>query len=94
MSNGINRTPNTRDNKAQWSHIVYADTWGPGTDPSTALGADGLHETLDLTRPTPANDPAPILYDLLRLGADNGATRLLLHVPHDNERTRPTLTVE
>ncbi|WP_247689338.1 DUF3085 domain-containing protein [Streptomyces sp. RK62] len=38
MSNGITAAPNTRAADGSWHHIVYADGWGPATDPSTVLG--------------------------------------------------------
>ncbi|MEU6547890.1 hypothetical protein [Streptomyces sp. NPDC046859] len=81
MSNGITATPNTRDADGSWHHIVYADGWGPGTDPSTVLGSEDLHETLDLTQPLP---DGPRVIDLLRTAPDE-ATRFLLHVTHDGE---------
>lgn len=89
MSNGITNTPNTHDEKGHWRHIVYADNWGPGTDPSTLLGSDDHHETLDLTRP---HGDGPPLLAMLRTAAADGATRFLLHVTHNDEGTQLTTT--
>ncbi|MGZ2361683.1 DUF3085 domain-containing protein [Streptomyces sp. 372A] len=89
MSNGINHKPNTRDPKGGWRHIVFADNWGPGTNPSTVLG-DDLHETLDLTHPV---DDGPTLIELLREHPTH-ATRFLLHLSHDNEGLTLTMTTE
>ncbi|MEU3639931.1 DUF3085 domain-containing protein [Streptomyces albogriseolus] len=90
MSNGIDNTPNTRDADGTWPHIVYADDWGPDTDPSTVLGGDDLHETLDLTQPLPDGHT---LVDMLRAAPDH-ATRFLLHVAHDDEGMALTMTTE
>ncbi|MFJ3658814.1 hypothetical protein ACIPPR_36605 [Streptomyces nigra] len=88
MSNGITATPNTRAADGSWQHIVYADRWGPGTDPSTVLGSEDLHETLDLTQQLPDGQK---LIDLLRTAPDD-ATRFLLHVTHDDEGMALTMT--
>ncbi|MER6433764.1 hypothetical protein ABT272_39560 [Streptomyces sp900105245] len=89
MSNGIRRTPNTRDPHGHWPHIVYADGWGPGTQPSTLLGNDH-HETLDLTHST----DGPPLITVLRTAHTNGATRCLLHLTHTATALHLTLTTE
>lgn len=90
MSNGIDNTPNTRDDNGHWRHIVFADTWGPGTDPSTILGGDDLHETLDLTHPH-TNGDQPLI-DMLRTATAGNATHFLLHVTHDDEGMQLTMT--
>ncbi|MEU6293060.1 hypothetical protein [Streptomyces sp. NPDC046988] len=90
MSNGIDNSPNARDDKGHWRHIAFADNWGPGTDPSTVLGGDDLHETLDLTHPV---DDGPALIELLRNAPDH-ATRFLLHIAHDDEGMALTMTTE
>ncbi|MGW0889371.1 hypothetical protein ACWDYA_14590 [Micrococcus luteus] len=90
MSNGIDHTPNTRDANGHWNHIVYADNWGPDTDPSTVLGTEDLHETLDLTQPF---DDGQLLIDMLRTAPDH-ATRFLLHVTHDAEGMALTMTTK
>ncbi|MGW3932952.1 hypothetical protein ACWECC_33395 [Streptomyces microflavus] len=89
MSNGIDNTPNARNDKGHWRHTAFADTWGPGTYPSTILGGDDLHETLDLTRP---QGDGQILIDMLRTAAADNATRFLLHVAHDDEGMKLTMT--
>ncbi|MFH8260535.1 hypothetical protein [Streptomyces roseolus] len=81
MSNGIDDGPNSRDDKGHWRHIAFADNWGPGTDPSTILGGDDLHETFDLTQPL---DDGPTLIDMLR-NAPTCATRFLLHITYDDQ---------
>ncbi|MFE5189874.1 hypothetical protein [Streptomyces sp. NPDC056628] len=43
-SNGQDPT-DTRDADGRLPTVVHADGWGPGTDPSTALGSEDLHET-------------------------------------------------
>ncbi|MFI1701421.1 hypothetical protein ACH419_36450 [Streptomyces bobili] len=90
MSNGIGNTPNTRDADGHWRHIVYADHWGPDTDPSTVLGGDDLHETLYLTQPLPDGQT---LIDMLRTAPDH-ATRFLLHVTHDDDGMQLTMTTK
>ncbi|MFE5219329.1 MULTISPECIES: DUF3085 domain-containing protein [unclassified Streptomyces] len=89
MSNGIRRTPNTRVPHGHWPHIVYADGWGPDTQPSTLLG-DDHHETLDLTHST----DGPPLITLLRTAHTDGATRCLLHLPATATALQLTLTTE
>ncbi|MFF9158345.1 hypothetical protein ACF1AB_39665 [Streptomyces sp. NPDC014846] len=90
MSNGIRRTPNSRDTHGHWPHIVYADGWGPGTQPSTLL-RDDHHETLDLTH---SSSDGPPLITLLRTAHTNGATRCLLHLTHTANALQLTLTPE
>ncbi|MFF3959676.1 hypothetical protein ACFYY1_41880 [Streptomyces sp. NPDC001890] len=90
MSNGIDNTPNARDENGHWRHICFADTWGPGTDPSTVLGGDDLHETLDLTQPR--DDGQPLIH-LLRTAPDH-ATRFLLHITHDDEGMALAMTTK
>ncbi|MFJ3575926.1 hypothetical protein [Streptomyces rubiginosohelvolus] len=95
MSNGTDR-PNTRDSNGHRQHIVFAETWGPGTDPSTILGGDDLHETLDLTHPdtdthTGTDGDGPALIELLRDAPDH-ATRFLLHITHDDDGMALTMT--
>ncbi|RNG12960.1 DUF3085 domain-containing protein [Streptomyces botrytidirepellens] len=90
MSNGIYNTPNTHDETGHWRHIAHADNCGPGTDPSTVLGGDGLHETLDLTHAPADGQP---LINTLRTAATGGATRFLLHITYnDNNRLLTTAT--
>ncbi|MCX4681358.1 DUF3085 domain-containing protein [Streptomyces sp. NBC_01433] len=91
MSNGIDNTPNARDEKGHWRHIAFADTWGPGSDPSTVLGGDDLHETLDLTT-TPGDGPA--LIDMLRTATADNATHFLLHIAYDDEGMQLTMTTK
>ncbi|WP_327411211.1 DUF3085 domain-containing protein (plasmid) [Streptomyces sp. NBC_01281] len=91
MSNGVYRTRNTRDADGRWSHIVYADDWGPGTDPSTILGGDDLNESLDLTQPPTHGGPA--LIELLRTAPED-ATRFLLQVTHTDDGMNLTMTVK
>ncbi|MCZ1011975.1 DUF3085 domain-containing protein [Streptomyces lydicus] len=88
MSNGIDNTPAARDDNGHWRHIAYADTWGPGTDPSPLLGGDDLHETLDLTQPL---DEGQTLIDILRT-APTHATHFLLHVTYDDDGMLLTMT--
>ncbi|MET7490538.1 DUF3085 domain-containing protein [Streptomyces sp. NPDC005538] len=90
MSNGIDNTPHTHDADGQWHHIVYADKWGPDTDPSPILGGDDLHETLDLTQPL---DDGQLLIDMLREAPDH-ATRFLLHITHDDEGMLLSMTTQ
>ncbi|MFD8900536.1 hypothetical protein [Streptomyces ardesiacus] len=89
MSNGQDPT-DTRDEDGRLPHVVCADGWGPGTGPSTILGGDDLHETLDLTHPV---DDGPTLIELLRDAPDH-ATRFLLHIAHDDEGMALTMTTE
>lgn len=94
MSNGIDHTPNAHDDEGHWHHIAFADNWGPGTDPSTILGGDDLHETLDLTHPDGDDDgDGPALIELLRDAPDH-ATRFLLHITHDDDGMALTMTTE
>lgn len=88
MSNGSDNIPNTRDADGNWHHIVYAHGWGPGSDPSTVLGSEDIHETLDLTEPFPDGQT---LIDMLRTAPDD-ATRFLLHITHDDEGMTLTMT--
>ncbi|MER7000706.1 hypothetical protein [Streptomyces sp. NPDC000410] len=88
MSNGIDNTPNARDENGHWYHIAFTDNWGPGTDPSTILGGDDLHETLDLTHPL---DDDQTLIDILRTAPDH-ATHFLLHITYDDEGMLLTMT--
>ncbi|MFJ5635233.1 DUF3085 domain-containing protein [Streptomyces goshikiensis] len=88
MSNGIDNSPNARDDKGNRRHVAFADNWGPGTDPSTILGGDDLHETFDLTQPL---DNGSSLIDMLRTAPDH-ATRFLLHITYDDQGMELAMT--
>ncbi|WP_327391328.1 hypothetical protein OG728_39505 (plasmid) [Streptomyces microflavus] len=82
MSNGQGLT-NTRDTHGQWTHIVHAQDWGPGTHPHTILGGDDIHETIHLTTTDDATGRP--LIDTLRTAAAYGATHFILEVTYDND---------
>ncbi|MFE2103134.1 DUF3085 domain-containing protein [Streptomyces sp. NPDC059468] len=79
MSNGI-RPTDTPDETGTHNHVIYADGWGPGTDPRPILGGDDFSEPLDLTTPHP---DGLTLLGLLRAAA-HGATHFHLKATFDD----------
>ncbi|MGF6884995.1 hypothetical protein ABIA39_003430 [Nocardia sp. GAS34] len=59
--------------------VVYAEGWGPGTDPASLLGGDDFAELFDLHEPMDGNTGDTLL-DFLRKAVDDGYVHVLLTV--------------
>ncbi|WP_333765058.1 hypothetical protein [Streptomyces sp. IBSBF 2390] len=86
MSNGIHPT-DTPDTSGTHNHVVYADGWGPGTDPRSILGGDDFSEPLALTTRHP---DGLALLGLLRAAHADGATHFCLKATFDDLYMNPT----
>lgn len=59
--------------------VVYAEQWGPGTDPASIVGGDDFAEPLELLEPG-WGERGQTLLDFLRTALDEGYGYLLLTV--------------
>ncbi|WP_372412233.1 DUF3085 domain-containing protein [Streptomyces luteireticuli] len=82
MSNGQQST-GVRVKDGRLPHTVYADSWGPGTDPRSILGGDDFCQSIDLTAPLTGDGTT--LLDMLRAGAADGATHYRMQIVFDDE---------
>ncbi|MGW3361222.1 DUF3085 domain-containing protein [Streptomyces bungoensis] len=82
----------TLDKDGRPSTVVYADGWGPGTDPRSILGGDDFRESIDLTRPLDGSTRT--LLDILRAAAADGATRFTMNAVFDDHHMTLTYTTE
>ncbi|MEU2057141.1 DUF3085 domain-containing protein [Streptomyces bungoensis] len=91
MSNGQDPA-DTRDKHDRPTTVVYADGWGPDTDPRSILGGDDFRESIDLTRPLDGSTRT--LLDILRAAAADGATRFTMNAVFDDHHMTLTYTTE
>lgn len=80
----------TRDEDGRLFPVVFAEGWGPGTDPTAAFGGDDICESIELTTPLPGDGRT--LLDDLRTAAAEGATHFDLTIADDGDFQTLTCT--